>query len=246
LRTPLASIEGSAKALLQLETQPADSSSTGLMTCDMRVQFINIVAQEAARLRRLIDGVLNYSDTESTWKNLNPQLMSVRTLIQDAVATFGKSNMRPTVTIRLPADSEELYIYADHDAMLEVLRQLIDNADKFSCGREIVVGAEKVSITPMPASLATQSGLQHRVSSCTQLYVQDKGMGIKPLELSHIFERFFRGDDAQSYPGHGLGLSIARNLVIQNNGRIWASSAYGQGSTFYVLLPNQSPSAKLE
>jgi two-component system phosphate regulon sensor histidine kinase PhoR len=68
-------------------------------------------------------------------------------------------------------------------------------------------------------------------------YVQDNGIGIPAEDISRIFERFFKSDRARSGSGTGLGLAIARHLIEAHDGKIWAESTEGHGSTFYFTVP---------
>jgi signal transduction histidine kinase len=72
--------------------------------------------------------------------------------------------------------------------------------------------------------------------------VEDDGVGIPPLELPHVFERFRQvdGSATRSHPGMGIGLSLARDLVELHGGTIWAESEVGQGSRFIFSLPIQA------
>jgi signal transduction histidine kinase len=72
-----------------------------------------------------------------------------------------------------------------------------------------------------------------------QVAVRDSGEGIPEADLVHIFERFYRTDRVRSRDtgGSGLGLTIARSLIAAHGGRIWATSAEGEGSTFAIALP---------
>jgi signal transduction histidine kinase len=76
-------------------------------------------------------------------------------------------------------------------------------------------------------------------TNTVQLKVQDSGPGMDAAELTHVFDRFYRGDKSrQRHEGSsGLGLAIARSIVGAHNGRIWAESAPGQGATFIIELP---------
>ncbi|MCY3021526.1 MAG: HAMP domain-containing sensor histidine kinase [Planctomycetota bacterium] len=245
LRTPLASIDGFAKALLQMEQQPdaGTPKPDGVSSpADTRRQFLSIISQEAQRLGKLIEDVLDLSDIESDRRHREPGLFSASALFRDTLAWLKTGPHGPRVIVRLNPDGEGPSIYADREAMVEVLRQLLSNADKFSGGQDIVLGAELVSIGPDRRTQASESGLQHRVSSATQLYVKDTGIGIPKAELSRVFDKFYRGEGvAAAFPGTGLGLAVVRTLVNQNNGQVWADSGPSRGSTFYVLLPNRPP-----
>jgi len=103
-----------------------------------------------------------------------------------------------------------------------VLRILCDNAVKYS--------AEKTTVTL--SCIRQQNGL------CC-LSVQDQGQGISQEDLPKIFDRFYRSDKARKSEtgGHGLGLSIARIIVVAHDGKIKVRSKPGDGTVFSVLLP---------
>ena len=253
-RTPLASIDGFAKALLRLEAvdglRPGESHPE-LASPDARRQFLTIISQEAQRLGKLIEDVLDMSEVESKRWPYEPTLFSAQNLFSEALTLFDAPSSDPNssgeqiavqnIVTRFNPEPDGPMIYADRQALLEILRQLLVNAQKFSFGKEVVLGAEFVSISPVENSPAADSGHSRRISTNARLYVKDRGIGIAREELDRIFDRFYRVDKATSAPGTGLGLAIVRALTTQNNGHVWADSTLGRGSTFYVLLPNQPP-----
>jgi signal transduction histidine kinase len=110
---------------------------------------------------------------------------------------------------------------ADPDRIAQVLRNLLDNAVKYSPdGRLVVLRGES-------------RGNEVVVS------VADQGVGISPEHLNRLFEKFFRVDSGlrRHVVGSGLGLPICRTIVEAHGGQIWAESKVGQGSTFYFTLP---------
>jgi signal transduction histidine kinase len=116
-------------------------------------------------------------------------------------------------------------IEADRSMVKQVLRILCDNAVKY---------------TPKGGSITL--GVTHEPGWCT-LSVTDNGPGISSDELPLIFDRFYRSDSARKSEGggHGLGLSIARIIVIAHGGRLRVRSKVGSGTTFYVVLPEKQP-----
>ena len=245
LRTPLASIEGFAKALIQMEKKDnagefQSEAGAGQTT---RQHFLAIISHEAERLGQLIEDILDLSGFESNCSVQHASLFPTKHLFADVLSSLSSAEGALNVRIRLAPEPDGPMVYADRNSILEVLRQLITNAQKYSQGQEIMLGAEVVSSTPQTAFVsADDSGQHRRVTTGVQIYVKDCGIGISQEELEHIFERFYRGERAsRAFPGTGLGLSIVRTLVNQNNGRVWATSEVGKGSTFYVILPNQPP-----
>lgn len=240
MRTPVASIAGFARALLQMEQKAGKPGAEPPSA--RRQQFLSIISQEAQRLGKLIEDVLDLSDIESGRRRQEASEFTAKALFEEALLSLRSVRPFPPVALRLKPEGEGPPLYADRAAMVEALRQLLANADRFSGGQEIVLGAELVSIRPDRTAPAADSGLHDRVSSATQIYIRDSGVGIPKEELPHIFDKFYRGEGASpSLPGAGLGLAIVRTLVHQNNGRVWADSEPGRGSTFYLLLPSRPP-----
>jgi len=245
LRTPLACIDGFARALMQLERQEGNSSPAA---SERRRQFLSIISQEAQRLGKLIEDVLDLSDVQSKSHHHEAEQFNAKELFEDVLDSLTANDTLPKVLLRLKpeaeasAEAEGPPIYADRASMIEVIRELLSNAKKHSGAPETILGAELVSIGPDEETQASESGMRQRVSGATQLYVKDSGQGIAKEDLPHVFEKFYRGKRAiSSSPGMGLGLSIVRELVSQNGGRIWVDSVPGFGATFYILLPSHAP-----
>lgn len=110
-------------------------------------------------------------------------------------------------------------VWADPDRLERILGNLVSNAVKYSPPESEVV-----------VSLAEREGM-------AQVAVSDRGQGISPEDLSHVFERLFRASDEHRRESLGLGLYITRMLVEAHGGRIWVESRVGEGSTFYLTLP---------
>ncbi|NIV29377.1 MAG: hypothetical protein GWN58_07670, partial [Anaerolineae bacterium] len=110
---------------------------------------------------------------------------------------------------------------ADPRRIEQVIRNLLDNAFKYSPAGGLVVVRGEVQEREIVISVA------------------DQGMGIAPEHLNRLFEKFYRIESGlgRHVVGSGLGLPIARTIVESHGGRIWAESQVGQGSTFYFTLP---------
>jgi two-component system sensor histidine kinase VicK len=117
---------------------------------------------------------------------------------------------------------QKLAVRADRDHLEQVLNNLLVNAMKYSPDG----GTVEVAVA--------RSGDQ-----VVELTVRDHGIGIRPTELARVFGLFYRSPDrlARDVGGMGLGLYITKEIVDRHNGRIWAESEPGKGTTFHVALP---------
>jgi PAS domain S-box-containing protein len=115
------------------------------------------------------------------------------------------------------------YVTADPDRLREVITNLFDNAVKYTAEGRITLGV---------------TGNDQVV----QCYVKDTGPGIPADDLPHLFQKFYRVDNSttRTTGGTGLGLFICRKIIELYNGRIWAESEVGKGSSFYINLPRLS------
>ncbi len=155
-----------------------------------------------------------------------------KTLIMDIV----KSVMEP---LQLIADQKEIELIqsaepglpesidADRALLYQALFNLVENAIKYT-----------------PAHGSVSLGIKSRPQGL-QFEVQDSGIGIAPVDLPRLFEKFFRGSqrEARAQRGSGLGLAIVRSIAEQHGGKVWVESVLGQGSTFFLLIPYSSPDA---
>jgi signal transduction histidine kinase len=118
---------------------------------------------------------------------------------------------------------EPVRVRGDEESLRRIALILLDNAIKYTPSSEENRGRVTVSV--------------ERVEGQAVLRVRDTGIGIDPVDMPHLFERFYRADRARSRHGTGLGLPIAQTLVEQLGGHITAESTPGKGSTFSVWLP---------
>jgi two-component system sensor histidine kinase BaeS len=150
-------------------------------------------------------------------------------LVRDVVERMQTAALAKDVALDTSLPDDDLYeaplhVIGDAQRLTQVLLNLLTNALQHTpSGGKIVVGAR-------------------RVGSEVQVTVQDTGEGIAPDALPHIFERFYRADQARSRGtgGSGLGLSIAKSLIEAQGGTITVESQIGQGSVFTVSLPRAS------
>ncbi|MGA9377908.1 MAG: ATP-binding protein, partial [Phormidium sp.] len=129
--------------------------------------------------------------------------------------------------IKLIAQPLNIEMWADPDRLLQTFTNLLSNAIKFSeSGSNVWINTELKKSEKFPSDLILFT-------------VKDQGRGIPADKLHLIFERFQQVDasDSRKKGGTGLGLAICRHIVEQHEGKIWAESILGKGSTFHILLP---------
>jgi two-component system, OmpR family, phosphate regulon sensor histidine kinase PhoR len=217
LRTPLAAIYGSAQTLLREDIEIDEPGQKRLL---------GVIAQESERLSRIADDILFANKLDSGHFALGEQMVDLRALAQDVVdemrACFAS---RDDISIDLLVPDAVDSLVGDSDKLRQVLINLIDNAVKYSPEG----GRVEISVA------ARDGGVR--------IAVQDKGIGIAPLEQRRIFGKFYRVDPelARGVGGTGLGLYICRELVRRMQGRLSVSSEEGMGSTFVVELPGPVP-----
>ncbi len=210
LKTPLTSIKGFIETL----------RAGALSNPEKSENFLQIMAEDADRLSRLIDDLLLISAMESKSKPLNISSVNITKEIEKIAAALEPNLHKKNIKIHIRIPSP-LTIAADQDKIHQVFLNLLDNAVKFNKqdGEIIVTGS-------------AQNG---RV----EIRVQDTGAGIPKEALPRVFERFFRADKARSREegGTGLGLSIVKHIVEAHQGTITCESTLGKGSVFVLSLP---------
>jgi signal transduction histidine kinase len=209
LRTPLTSVYGAALTLQKQEVQG-----------ETRRALLAIVSDEAARLARLLDQVLSASRLDAKTERFAIEPTDSAEVARAAVDA-ARTRLSDGLQLELLAEPGLPRVAADPDKLRQILVNLTENAIKYSPegGRiEIAIG---------------------RDGPVVRFGVRDEGIGISADEQAHIFERFHRVDPnmTRGVGGSGLGLYICRELVEGMQGRMWVTSAEGEGSTFSFELP---------
>lgn len=219
MRTPVASIEGYLGLALNPNTAKID---------DKAREFIMKAHEAAQHLGRLFQDLLDVSKSEDGRMTNLPRVVDivpftetiVQGLVQKAQAKGLQLIFKPTANRAQKTITPVYYVNQDNDHIREILDNLIENAIKYtprgSVTVDVIGGDDKVTIS-----------------------VKDSGLGIPAEDIPHLFQKFYRVNNAdrQQIGGTGLGLYLSRRLAESMQGRLWVESVHGQGSTFYFELP---------
>ena len=214
LRTPLASIKEATNLLIE-------SLRDGEIT-ERQKKLFSIMKEENNRLIKLVNSLLDLSKMEAGMMVYAFNRSDIFSLIKRAVREIEPLAEAKNITVTIDADQGLPFIRVDNERMLQVLRNLIGNAVKF---------------TPKDGKVRV---LVKNFEQGIKVSVADTGVGIAKESLMTIFDKFQQEDvltHSHKIKGTGLGLSLVKHIIKAHGGRIWAESTLGQGSTFTFVLP---------
>jgi two-component system, OmpR family, phosphate regulon sensor histidine kinase PhoR len=218
LRTPLAAVSGFIETL----KGPAKDDKAA------REKFLNIMAVEAERMRRLIEDLLSLTRIELN-EHVPPRSeVAIEEVVRQAVAALSPLAKADNIAVVVDAPDGLPRISGERDELVQLFQNLIHNAIKY--GRD----NGQVSITLRQAAATGK-----RSPDCVTIAVKDDGEGIPVEAIPRLTERFYRVDVKRSREkgGTGLGLAIVKHIVNRHNGRMQVESKLGEGSTFTITLP---------
>ena len=218
LKTPLTSIVGYAETLAA-EAAEGGGSDTG--------RFAQTILDNARRMQRLVDDLLDLSRIESGGWQPHPAVVDVAAAARDAFAPFADRAAGAGVTFETTVPPEAAHVVVDPEALREIFTNLFDNALRH---------------TPSGGRLRVTAEL---ADGGIAVAVGDTGSGIPGEHLPRIFERFYRVDPGRSRAqgGTGLGLAIVKHLVEAHGGRVTAESTLGRGTTIRSTFPHRPQAA---
>ncbi|MCY4399773.1 MAG: response regulator [Gemmatimonadetes bacterium] len=212
LRAPLISIKGSTATVLGASPAPDPAEM---------LQFFRVIDGQADHMRGLVADLLDHGRIVTGTLSVSPEPADVAALVDQARSTFVSGTGRHALTIDLPEDLPQ--VMADRARIGQVLNNLLSNAARHS-----------PESSPIRIS-AVRDGVHVAIS------VTDKGRGVPPDRLPHLFSRYAAaasGDRKPRQVGAGLGLAICKGLVEAHGGRIWADSeGPGRGTQFTFTVP---------
>ncbi len=203
---------------------------------DKRRKLIRNIRGHVQKLNDLVYSVLELSRIDSGGIARDEKVLDISKLARELVAEqmlLAKSKSLTLVFI----GEDSLMVNGDEGHLRQVLRNLIDNAIKYTPKRGTIT-CECRSSERIPDNEQKWPGRSDLPDGpWVGIRVADNGIGIHPEDLPHLFERFYRVKSQGSIPGAGLGLSIAKELVELNDGQLAVASVPGEGSVFTVYLP---------
>ncbi|MCQ6278343.1 two-component system histidine kinase PnpS [Bacillus sp. EB600] len=213
LKTPVTSIKGFSETLLD-----------GAMNDKKALEeFLTIILKESDRLQSLINDLLELSKIEQQDFRLNIHEFNIVQTLKDVITLISHKADEKNIAIQFDCNKERVLVEADMHRIKQVFINLFGNS---------------IAYTPINGSVSIiVAELEHSV----QITVQDTGIGIEKVEISRIFERFYRVDRARSRNsgGTGLGLAIVKHIVEVHRGKINVKSELGKGSEFIIELNKQ-------
>lgn len=212
LKTPIASIK------LYLETLKARDVDE-----EKRREFYDVMLADSDRLLTTVEQVLQAGRVREKGRQMNIETLDLTALVSECARLVLTRNNLPDEAIKISGASG-IKVPGDRSELQSVFMNLIENAVKYSGENE-----SKISIK-----------IKSAMVSRADVFIKDNGIGIDPVDLKRIFNRFYRvqGDSSGKTKGTGLGLFIAKAIIEKHGGEIFAESkGLGKGSTFIVRLP---------
>ena len=208
LRTPLSSIKAMAETL----------EDGGLDDPSINADFVQRIHIEADRMTTLVNDLLELTSLQSGQADMKAQQVDIASVIREEGSRYVQvaEGLGIEARVSLPEDLPK--VVAQEDRMRQVVRNLLDNALKF---------------TPENGRIDISASTNHDV---VEVRVSDNGLGIPPESLPHIFERFYKVERSRRNEGSGLGLAIVKNIVQAYGGEVHVESREGEGSTFSFTL----------
>jgi len=210
LRSPLTSMKGFLEAM-----------QDGTIGPEEHEKYIGVVLSETQRMATMVNDLLDLARIESGKTALKLEIFDINELIRRTLITFEARIYEHRMEVDVKFAQDQYYVEADSAQISQVLRNIIDNAVKYS---------------PDNSKLRIATYAMRR-----EVYVsiQDSGQGIPEEDVPHVFDRFYKVEKAHTptkQSGTGLGLSIVKRIIDQHGQTITLKSAKGKGSTFTFTL----------
>ena len=209
LRTPLTSIIGNIEVSLSRQ-RSADEYKTILKT----------ILEEAERLNKLSDGLLNIAQASVDIKSIKLEHIRIDELLEESknvVQNQMPESKMELSFVNMPSNSDDLLILGNKNLLMIAFENIFENANKFSDNKTVKIElkyySEKILIT-----------------------VSDIGIGIPPKDLSNVIQTFYRAENARRFSGSGVGLSLSQKIFLLHNGKLSIQTELGKGTVVTIML----------
>ncbi|MGB5260499.1 MAG: ATP-binding protein [Gammaproteobacteria bacterium] len=184
----------------------------------LRVEAANVIHDEVERLTMLINNMLSLTRIEMGSMSIERTRVKLRDLLQDAFDSCARAGREKGIDFRLDLPREISPVALDKNLMRVAVNNLLTNAIKYNAPGGAV-------------SMTAEEGEQ-----TVRVLVKDNGIGISPADQERIFDKFYRSEDeaVRQRSGHGLGLSLAREIIQLHHGTLKVNSTPGAGSEFII------------
>jgi Signal transduction histidine kinase len=214
LKTPMVMLSGYSEALLDdIVTEPEEVK-----------EMVSIIKDESDRMNKLVSELLIIArmDSDDVLYDIKEQNFTM--LLDELHQRFDYKLKDNNIELVIEAGSETVQFPFDYDKLNQVFTNLIDNAIRYTSRGDMI-------------TINVAEDNEDYVS----IEVRDTGTGIKRENLKHIFERFYKADEARTRGKHGtgLGLYIVSNIIKKHGGTITADSIFGEGTVFTIKLPRK-------
>lgn len=218
----LASLAHDLKTPLTAVKVAAGNLRAEWLTEEQRREQADIVLSEVSRLTQLFEHILDMARIEAGAVPISREWVPVGEILEAARAQAGPALREHVVEIE---DSPPDLVQVDPRLTSAALAHLLNNAARYS---------------PRGSRITISAGL---TGEGLRLSVRDRGPGIPPVDLPHVFDRFYRGAAAANTAGTGMGLAIARGLLAAERGRLWAENCPDGGARFTMIIPAETRTA---
>jgi signal transduction histidine kinase len=209
LRTPLTSIIGNIEVLLSRERN----------TYEYKI-VLETVLEEAERLHKLSDGLLNIAQASSDINNIKMEDIRIDELLEESKNTVQNQMSESKMELyfeNMPSNHNDLLIKGNRNLLSIAFENLFENANKFSGNKNV-----RINLINFPESI--------------NVTISDMGIGIPEKDLHNLFQTFFRAQNARSFSGSGVGLSLCQKIFLLHNGTLSIKSDLGKGTMVTVVL----------
>jgi signal transduction histidine kinase len=202
---------------------------------EMQRKFLQRVATNVSRLASMLDDLVHVTELDTGSFSLEPRPVNLTNLIEDAITGASIQFREKELVVNLNLDDTLPEINADHDAISQIIGQLLTNAYLVSPpGSEIFVSAQRQNVV-----LSRQANDDEYMAECLTISIEDRGGGISAEDEQRVFIRKYKAENPliEGLGDTGVGLSIAKALTEAHGGQLLLESKENIGTVFTVALP---------